>query len=697
MTQENDQNSGLQYPETPRMRVTNIYHHLTVHDDYRWLEDAKDPKVSKWVEEQNNFTEAYLGKIQDRVSIHNRLKELYSRVSPNYYGGTFRGGQLFFMKWDPSKQQPYLVRFEFTDMLGSENIVFDPNEYDRNSSTSIDFFVPSRDGKLVAICLSKSGSEDGSLHIFNVKSGEKLPDVLPKVNYPTAGGSAEWNENSSGIYYTRYPREGEFSQDDMHFYQRVYFHKLGTDINSDVYVIGKEFPRISEIKLSSPEQGHGLLATVANGDGGEFSHYYMQSPGKWIKITDFKDQAKGSVFSKDGKSLFLLSRKGSPGGRILKISMESPDIEHPGTIFGAREGSIEDFAVTEDRIFVSEVVGGPSRLFVYAQSDSTYVSEVVPSTESISSIDEIVAVPGNSLLIRSQSFIQPSSWYLLDHTLSIKRTPLECKSPLDTSSFEAKREFATSKDGTRIPINLVMRRGTVKNRSNPTILYGYGGYGINLKPAFSIHTLAWLDMGGVFAVANLRGGGEYGDEWHMAGMLTRKQNVFDDFIACAEYLIKTGYTSQEKLAIEGGSNGGLLMGAVMTQRPELFGAVISHVGIYDMIQVESQDNGAFNITEFGTIRDPDDFDAIYSYSPYHRVVDGTQYPSVMLLSGENDGRVDPSHSKKMAARLQSATRSRKPILLRIDTAGHGFGTTLDLRVAQDTDVFTFLHQELHLS
>jgi len=697
MTQENDQNSGLQYPETPRMRVTDIYHHLTVHDDYRWLEDAKDEKVSKWVEDQNNFTEAYLAKIQDRVSIHNRLKELYSRVSPNYYGGTFRGGQAFFMKWDPSKQQPYLVRFEFTDMLGSENIVFDPNEYDRNSSTSIDFFVPSRDGKLVAISLSKSGSEDGSLHIFNVKSGEKLPDVLPKVNYPTAGGSAEWNENSSGIYYTRYPREGEFSQDDMHFYQRVYFHKLGTDVNSDVYVIGKEFPRIAEIKLSSPEQGDGLLATVANGDGGEFSHYYMQSPGKWTKITDFKDQAKGSIFSKDGKSLFLLSTKGSPGGRILKISLESPDIQHPRTIFGAKEGSIEDFAVTEDRIFVSEVVGGPSRLFVYAQSDSTYVSDVAPSTEPISSIDEIVAVPGNSLLIRSQSFIQPSSWYLLDHTLSIKRTSLECKSPLDTSSFEVKREFATSKDGTRIPINLVMRRGTVRNRSNPTILYGYGGYGINFKPAFSIHTLAWLDMGGVFAVANLRGGGEYGDEWHMAGMLTRKQNVFDDFIACAEYLIKTGYTSQEKLAIEGGSNGGLLMGAVLTQRPELFGAVLSHVGIYDMIRVESQDNGAFNITEFGTIKDPDEFNAIYSYSPYHRVVDGTQYPSVMFLSGENDGRVDPSHSKKMAARLQSATRSRKPILLRIDTAGHGFGTTLDLRVAQDSDVFTFLHQELHLS
>lgn len=353
-----------------------------------------------------------------------------------------------------------------------------------------------------------------------------------------------------------------------------------------------------------------------------------------------------------------------------------------------------------------EIVGGPSKLLIYDHS-GTYLGEASPAGEPILSIDELVGLERDALMMRSQSFLSPPSWYKLDEdnttTSSFvlkKEAVLECKSPIDTSAFEVVREFATSKDGTRIPMNLIRRKGTTTkliDGNNPTLLYGYGGYGISLKPTFTIHFLAWLDLtGGLLAVANLRGGGEYGEEWHKEGMLTKKQNVFDDFIACGEYLIEKRYTTKEKLLIEGGSNGGLLMGAALTQRPDLFGAVVSHVGDYDMLRVEIGDNGAFTATEYGTVKDEEQFKALYAYSPYHRVVDGTNYPAVLLLTGENDHRVDPWQSMKMTARLQAATKSGRPILLRIDNAGHGFGTALDQRIAQDTDVFSFAYRELGL-
>jgi prolyl oligopeptidase len=688
----------LKYPETAIRKVKDVYNgKRSIVDDYRWLENSMDPEVRKWVAEQNRFTQKYLSTIPFREKIHDRLKDLYSRAPSSYFSGIVRGKYLFFIRRDSTKQQPLLVRFQYDSEIGKEQIVFDPNQFDTTGSTSMDFFVPSKDGKLLAVCLSKGGSEDGSLHFFNAETGEKLHDVLPRVNYPTAGGSAEWNPDSSGVYYTRYPSRDQRPEGDLHFYQQVYFHRIGTESTEDIYVIGNEFPRIAEIRLTSPDNAGGILATVANGDGGDFSHFCMRPDGHWFKITEFDDGAKGALFSSDGQSIFLLSRKDSPRGKILRISADSMDIHGITACVEAREGSIEDFAITDRRIFVSEVVGGPSKLFAYDRQDGTYISEILPSTDAVSAVDEMVNAGGETVLIRSQSFLSPPSWYRIDSSLKICHTGISGVSPFDTSQYEVSREFAASKDGTRIPVNIIMRKGTERNGNNRVILYGYGGYGISLKPAFQVHVLAWIDQGGIYAIANLRGGGEYGEEWHKAGMLSRKQNVFDDFISCAEYLIRNGYTSQDKLAIEGGSNGGLLMGAVLTQRPDLFRAVVSHVGIYDMLRVESQDNGAFNITEFGTVRDPEQFIALYAYSPYHRVVYGKHYPAVILLSGENDGRVDPSHSRKMAAILQRASGSPYPVLLRMDTSGHGQGTPLDQRIDQDTDVYSFLHSELGMN
>ena len=345
---------------------------------------------------------------------------------------------------------------------------------------------------------------------------------------------------------------------------------------------------------------------------------------------------------------------------------------------------------------MAEVNGGPSQVKVYDLDGRP--GKPVP-VEPVSDVGQVIRIQGDEILFRSESFITPPAWYKYNPAKEkTSKTRLFVTSAADFSDCEVVREFATSKDGTKIPLNIIRRKDTKLDGSNPVLATGYGGYGISLKPYFRIRRRIWLEQGGVIAVANLRGGGEYGEEWHKAGNLTRKQNVFDDFVACAQHLIQENYTNPSLLAVEGGSNGGLLMGAALTQHPELFRAVVSHVGVYDMIRVELDPNGAFNVTEFGTIKDPEQFRALHAYSPYHRVVDGTPYPSVFLPAGQNDGRVNPAQTRKMAARLQQATSSNRPILLRSSSSsGHGVDTALNEQIALDADVFAFLFDQLGIN
>ncbi len=313
----------------------------------------------------------------------------------------------------------------------------------------------------------------------------------------------------------------------------------------------------------------------------------------------------------------------------------------------------------------------------------------------VSSVGQVLRVEGDEVLFSSSTYLTPNAWYRYDPTTgTTERTALFETSPADFSDCEVVREFATSKDGAKVPVNIIRLKGTKLNGKNPTLLTGYGGYGISQRPNFSDSRRVWLEQGGIWVIANLRGGGEYGETWHKAGNLTKKQNVFDDFAGCAQHLIKAGYTNPSKLVIEGGSNGGLLMGAALTQHPDLFAAVVTHVGIYDMLRVELDPNGAFNVTEFGTVKDPEEFKALYAYSPYHHVVDKTAYPAVFLLTGENDGRVNPLHSRKMAARLQAASGSKKPVLLWTSRSGHGIGSSLSERISRSADVFSFMFDQL---
>jgi prolyl oligopeptidase len=356
---------------------------------------------------------------------------------------------------------------------------------------------------------------------------------------------------------------------------------------------------------------------------------------------------------------------------------------------------VEWVAPTATRLYVVYMAGGPTEIRMFdlaGKSLGTLPSEPISNNY----IGE--RLQGDGILVGSTSYVSAPAWYRYAPGGKLERTALAEKSKVSFADAEVVREMALSKDGTRIPVNIVMRKGTKRDGSNPVLLNGYGGYGVNEQPYFSERNRVWLDAGGIFAVANLRGGGEFGEEWHLAGNLTKKQNVFDDMIGAAQHLIDRGYTTPARLAAIGGSNGGLLMGAIFTQRPELFRAIVSAVGIYDMLRVELTPNGAFNVTEFGTVKDKAQFDALYAYSPYHHVKDGTAYPAVMFTTGENDGRVDPYNSRKMAARMQAANPAGRPVLLRINLdAGHGQGMPLNARVEQDADTYAFLMEQLGMT
>jgi prolyl oligopeptidase len=709
-------------PDTPTHPVTEEYQGVRVTDDYRWLENWDDPAVKQWSAAENARTREYLDHLPARAALKERLLQLAAASSASYYDLQFRAGMLFAERYQPPQQQPALVVLRSADDPARARAIFDPNAASAKGSLSVDFYVPSFGGKYVAAALSENGSEDSSAHIFEVATGKELGDIVPRVNFATGGGSVAWKADSSGFYYTRYPQRNERAPEDANFYQEVYFHKLGTDAKQDVYVIGKDFPRIAEILLHTSDDGRWLLVSVANGDGGEFAHYLMDSVGKWTQITHFEDGVVSVKFGVD-PALYLLSRKDAPRGQILRLPLEQLDLaqarvvvpQSPGVGSGGADdrarASIENFVPAWNHLYVTDIVGGPSRVRVFARKPSErgaggaapgmnqagmdQVGEV--SLPAVSAIGQVISVGGGDVLFYASTYIQPGAWYCFDAASGqATRTALVETSPVNFDDAEVVRDFATSKDGTRVPLNIIRRKGMKLDGANPTLLYGYGGFSISEKPFFlGSFARLWLDQGGVYVDANLRGGAEYGEEWHAAGNLTHKQNVFDDFLASAQYLIDQKYTSPAHLAILGGSNGGLLMGAAFTQRPDLFRAVVSEVGVYDMLRVELDPNGAFNVTEYGTVKDPDQFKALYAYSPYHHVKARTAYPAIYLPTGENDHRVNPMQSRKMVARLQAASGSGHPILLRTSSAaGHGFGTALDEQIEEEADEFSFLLDQL---
>jgi prolyl oligopeptidase len=686
--------AGPALPDTPREPTLETLHGVTINDDYRWLEDGKAPRVAAWSDAQNAVARAALDALPGVEILRTRIRGLITQRPPSVRNFIWRRGtNLFAVRSDPAhKQQPDLVVLDSLKPDANVRVLLDLMALDPTGATAMDWFVPSLDGSMVAVALSQRGSEDGTLHVYDVATGKETGDVIPRVQEGTGGGSVAWTGDGKGFFYTRYPREGERPRADLDFYQQVWFHALGTPESKDTYSLGKEFPRIAEVQLSSSEDGKLTLARVANGDGGDFSLWLRDAAGKWVQVSRDEDGVIDADFGRDG-ALWLLSKKGTPRRQVLRLPLATPVLARATVVVPQQQGVVEEVVPTGSRVYVVETLGGPTRIRVFDHKGKELTVNV--PAPPVSTNAGVQRLDGDDVFFYSTSYTSPLSGYAyraqgntLEPTV-VRSTPVA-----DFSDAEVVEEVATSRDGTQVPFHILQPRGVARDGKNPTLVSGYGGYGVSMKPYYSDLAHVYLEQGVVQVQAILRGGGEFGEEWHDAGRLTRKQNVFDDFVAVAQRLVELGYTSPDHLAIEGGSNGGLLMGAAFTQHPELFRAVVSHVGIYDMIHVEDSPNGQFNVTEFGTVKDPAQFTALHAYSPYHHVTDGTAYPAILFLTGANDPRVDPMQSRKMTARLQAAHPRGRPVLLRTSAGtGHGQGSPIAEVIAQRVDTHAFvLHQ-----
>lgn len=688
-------------PKTEKIPVTDVYHGVSVIDDYRWLENGDDPKVKAWVASQNAYTQAYLSKLQQREAIVNFLKKMRQEAHVEYGRFHDAGGLLFALKFDPEKSGASLVVFRSPEDLASEHTIVDLNTLAAGQVFQASWYKPSLDGSMVGMALSTGGSEDAALYVFDVATGKQVGEPVPRVQFATAGGDMAWTGDGKGFYYTRYPQGNERPTEDANFYQQVYYHTLGTSSAQDRYVLGKEFPRIGETKLETAPDGKHLLVTVANGDGGTFEHFLLSPDGTASQITHFDDKIVDIEFGADD-SLWLLSHAKSDHGELDQLPSGDTKLEDAVRVVAPMHGSIEGdgsadnagfFLAAEHVLYVTVIDGGPEEILKFDLQGKSEGKVPVPA---VASVGPLVPLTGDAVLYSAQTYVQPRQRFRYNGTGEPVALPFKAQSDVRLDDIEVRREFATSKDGTKIPMTILMRKGTKLDGLNPTFLAGYGGFGISTTPGFlgSFGRL-WFDQGGIFVDTNLRGGADYGESWHTAGKLLNKQNVFDDFAACAQQLIDEKYTSPEHLAIEGASNGGLLMGAELTQHPQMFRVVLSKVGVYDMMRQELDPNGSFNTTELGTVKDLAQFKAMYAYSPYHHVKMGVKYPAVLFVSGDNDHRVNPAHSRKMTAALQAATSSGFPVMLRTNSnAGHFISTDKDEALEETADIYSFLFAQL---
>ncbi len=495
--------ADTRYPVTPKQPVTDTYHGVAVVDDYRWLEDDASVDVKRWASEQNTATRRYLDGIAQRPAIAARVAELLRSAPVQHYDFVYRT-QLFAMKNQPPKNQPLLVVMPPSLDLAAEQVILDPNTMDEGKGrTTIDFFKPSFDGRHVIVSLSQNGSEEGTAYVYDVASGQRLPDIIRGVMYPTAGGSVEWAADNRGFYYTRYPQADERPSEDRHFYQQLYFHELGAPQTSDRYVLGKELPRIAEIALEASRDGRILLAEVRNGDGGEIAYYLRAADGAWTKVAGFEDGVKQAALGDDG-NLYAMSVKDAPLGRILAIPTSIPTLAHARVVVPESKIVAERVLPTRSRLYVSYRVGGPSRVRMF-DFHGKRLGELPSEPVSDTLVTE--RLEGDDVLVSSVSYVTPRTVYVYRaRTNKLVPTDLNGGYPFDLKDAVVRREYAVSKDGTRVPVTVILRKDARRDGNNPTLLYGYGGYGLSMTPYFSTMMRLWLDYGGVYAVANIRGG-----------------------------------------------------------------------------------------------------------------------------------------------------------------------------------------------
>jgi prolyl oligopeptidase len=679
--------SAFVYPKARRSTHVDTYHGTKVADPYRWLEDPDSAETKAWVEAQNKLTNAYLAKIPQRAALKARLTELW-----NYerYGLPWkRGGKYFFTRNSGLQNQAVLY---VADTLNDKGrVLLDPNTLSPDGTVALTGTSVSPDGTILAYGLAASGSDWQEWRFRDVRTGVDMPDVIKHIKF----SGVSWAKDNRGVYYSRYPAASEETKlEDSNYNQKLYFHMLGASQDNDVLIY--ERPDDKEIGISGnvTDDGEWLVMTLWKGTSPNVQVHLKNLKSPNARIIPLVDRFENeySFIGNDGDNFFFKTDKNAPRGRIVSVDVDDARKEWKEAVPQAAE-VIDSYGFVNDEFLISYLKDAYSQVRVFNREGNLIRNIELPGIGSAYGFGG--ERNDTETFFVYSSYNAPPTIYRYD--LKAGRAEIFRKATVrfDPNDFEVRQVFFNSKDGTRVPMFLTHKKGLKMDGTNPTLLYGYGGFSASMTPNFSVTDIVWLERGGVFAVANIRGGAEYGEEWHLAGTKERKQNVFDDFIAAAEYLISSKVTSPKKLAIQGGSNGGLLVGAVLNQRPDLFGAALPAVGVMDMLRFHKFTIGHAWTSDYGSSDDPVGFRYLYKYSPLHNVKRGTRYPAVLVTTADHDDRVVPAHSFKYLATMQAAQRGPAPILGRIETkAGHGAGKPTSKRIDEAADVMAFLVKNL---
>ncbi len=678
------------YPVTATTNQVDDYHGTLVADPYRWLEDDNSEATKAWVQAENKVTFDYLAQIPERAAIKQRITELWNYE--RFGVPSKQGGRYFITRNNGLQNQSVL--YSMTSLAAAPVLLLDPNTLSSDGTVSLAGYSISDDGNLMAYGLARAGSDWEEWRVRDVRTGKDLPDEIHWVKF----SSASWRKDHQGFYYSRYdePVAGNELK-GVNYFHKLYYHRLGTPQSDDQLIYQRHDHKEWNFNGSVTDDGHYLIIDASEGTDTRNRVFYLdlQKPGSEVVelLNDF--DAAYHFADNVGTVFYFHTDLDAPRGRIVAIDITQPARANWRELVPQTKDRLENVSLVDDQLIATYLKDARSEVKIFRRDGAFVKTVALPGLGAVggfggkrSDIETFYAFT---------SFTTPTSIYRYDlksESSTLFRQPKVAFVPDD---FETKQIFYRSKDGTRVPMFITYKKGLELNGKNPTYLYGYGGFDISITPSFSPAILAWMEMGGVFAVANLRGGGEYGEEWHHAGMKSKKQNVFDDFIAAGEWLIANDYTETPKLAIGGGSNGGLLVGACLTQRPDLFGAALPAVGVMDMLRFHKFTIGWAWASDYGSSEDAEQFKALYAYSPLHHIKPGVKYPATLITTGDHDDRVVPAHSFKFAATLQAAQAGPKPVLIRIETrAGHGAGKPTAKVIEEAADKWAFLVHELDM-
>jgi len=679
----------LTYPPARKDSTADVYHGTKVPDPYRWLEDTDASETQAWVAQQNKLTSDFLTSVTAREKIKARLTHLLNY--PRYSAPYKKGGRYFFWKNDGLQNQSVL--YTQKTLEGKPRVVINPNLLSADGTVAVTTTAISKDGTLLAYALSRSGSDHRDVKIRTIDSSRDYDEILKWCKFT----NITWKHDSAGFFYNRFPDPNTVPPEDQSNYNRVYWHKLGTPQSQDRLIYERPDDKELGFYPLVTEDGNFLILHVYHGTDPKNRIYYrpIESTAPFIRLLDDAD-ARYSFIGNAGSVFYFNTDLDAPRGRIVAIDINNPARENWREILPQTDDVIDYVALINNSFVIAYLHDVHHQLKIY-NLDGTFVREILlPTLGTVGGLSG--KQDDTEMFFSFTSFLFPGTSYRYDfltRQLTIVHKP---KIDFDPSHYETKQVFYHSGDGTRVPMFITHKKGLKLDAGNPTLLYGYGGFNINIKPSFSVSVLTWLELGGLYAVANLRGGSEYGEAWHQAGMLDKKQNVFDDFIAAAEWLIENKYTNPKKLAIRGGSNGGLLVAACMLQRPRLFGAVVCQVPVADMLRYHKFTVGRYWIPEYGNAEaGPQQFKVLYAYSPLHNIKAGAEYPPILVTSADTDDRVVPAHAKKFVATLQAKAAGKNPILLRVETkAGHGSGKPISKVIDEQADIYAFLIRILDL-